>query len=655
MLEAAHDARPQPHDGGEMFSSVEARALSVTALPAVHSRDRPAGLAVDTAQRPRQQVDRLFLLVLLLPLFLWLVGPTGLLFDAPGWIDASVYVGYFLHYDQHLPLMEDHYKVSRLPWILPGYVAYHAAGPLLGNHILQLAVLTFTLGALYLTLRDLLEPRAAFIACTLLGFYPWFLHNGGAPTGGGSYHMTITTCYYLLTNLCLIRCLRSASPAGWALTMGASFACAMHTHLFMVVLAPGLGLCHVLLSSGHTWKRRITAWVIAFQGGVAITFVLACINRLTGGEFLFFLRQIRYTLRLASMGNHWHKEAASWLPKATWLVLPAATVLACSLSWLVLRRLGSKLAVDAARAHDRPRTTAVGALRVVCSLQIPFLLAVAAGCYYEFIKKQTVLDAGYMSAYLIGPMVLALGAFIYLIRPGLDRMTLPWLAGSAVVLMLWPWLLPPTAGGWVWKTLWKAAPVTQYGASLSLTGVASIGILAMYCFRRSAMGILLGLACIGAANGLDLHLHEKSRGSAHLTRDTFEFVIEADAFTASLDPSLSDIKYWFDREETAYSGSVPIRPARIFDNYVSTRCWFGNLFGGYPSPIPEKVGREHLGSFRRLAILSTSTHHARYAERFESRFRELGKNLTLQASRRFQHGDLDVTMTVFWIGKPPDG
>jgi hypothetical protein len=598
---------------------------TLTPAQPLHERFIPAERARSfSGIRP----DWMLVLVLLLPLLLAATGPAGLFFDGPGWIDASVYVGYFLHYSQHLPMFDGYYKISRLPWILPGYLAYHAFGPLVGNYVLQLTILIVSLAALYLTLRQLLDGRSAFVACALLGFYPWFHGNGG-----WSYHMTITTCYYLLTHLCLVRCTRSAQSFGWALGMGAAFACALHTHLFMAVLAPGLALCHVLLSQGQTWKRRFATWSIAGLGGVAVTLAFCCINRFSGGEFLFFMRQINYTLWLASHGNHWHRPVVSWLPIATWLCLPAATIVACMLTWIVLWRT---------RGARQP-------VRIIAGLQVQFLLALAAGCYYEFVKLQTVLDAGFMAAYLIGPMILALGAFFCVMESGLARMKPALLAAVAVLLLIAPLLLAPTAGDWLWKTLWAAVPITQTWGSLSLTGVALVGIISLWVLRRFPVGIVAALAFIGLANGLDLRMHQTTRERLRLSRDCFDFEIEADAFTAAIDPSLHDVKYWFDRKETVATASGPLRLEQVFDSFVATRCWLGNLFGGYQNPTPEEVSLKQLGAFHRIAILSAADDHAGYCGRMERRFGQLGKSLIREASQRFRHGELDVSMTVYGI------
>ena len=76
-------------------------------------------------------MDRFLLFPLLAPAVLLAAGNDAFGFDPPGYLDSFVYVGYFWHYPEHLWVFDDNsnYKISRLPWILPGYVLHALAGP----------------------------------------------------------------------------------------------------------------------------------------------------------------------------------------------------------------------------------------------------------------------------------------------------------------------------------------------------------------------------------------------------------------------------------------------------------------------------------------------------------------------------------------------
>src|SRR4051794_13820009 len=77
------------------------------------------------------------------------------LLDAGG-EDNWVYIKYFhVWANPHRELreaMDQHYKATRLPWIVPGFLAYRLFGPFLGTYVLHyvmlvLGALAFWLGA----------------------------------------------------------------------------------------------------------------------------------------------------------------------------------------------------------------------------------------------------------------------------------------------------------------------------------------------------------------------------------------------------------------------------------------------------------------------------------------------------------------------------
>src|SRR4029453_3258382 len=106
------------------------------------------------------------------------------------------------------------------------------------------------------------------------------------------------------------------------------------------------------------------------------------------------------------------------------------------------------------------------------------------------------------------------------------------------------------------------------------------------------------LALLGLANSLDGGDLIRSREQAALNRDFFDFAIAADRFTTALDPTLIDMRYWFDNNEAidAQRTGPPLR--YVFNSYVAIHGGMINLFGGWPPPAPEAVETKHLGTFR---------------------------------------------------------
>src|SRR5262245_39020767 len=177
-------------------------------------------------------LDWRILAVLALPLLLLAFGPPGLFFDL-GIFDSFGYVAYFLHYPEHLPVFDDYYKASRLPWVLLGWTAYRVFGPVLGSYALQLSTMMAAVLGCYVAARQAAGKRVAFVAACVLCFYPYFPGNGG-----WNYHMTATIAYYLLAAACLARWAGTGRGVWWGFWAGVAFAASVHTHLYMAVLAP---------------------------------------------------------------------------------------------------------------------------------------------------------------------------------------------------------------------------------------------------------------------------------------------------------------------------------------------------------------------------------------------------------------------------------
>ena len=100
----------------------------------------------------------------------------------------------------------------------------------------------------------------------------------------------------------VVRAARTKSSARAALLAGAFFAAAVHTHLFLVVFAPFVAVLYMAaLPPEETRKlpRILHTTALVIVGGVALTAVLAVVNRATGGAWLFFVPQVDQAMRVA--------------------------------------------------------------------------------------------------------------------------------------------------------------------------------------------------------------------------------------------------------------------------------------------------------------------------------------------------------------------
>lgn len=263
-----------------------------------------------------QKLDPTLITVISLP-FLFLLINGNWLFDSAG-SDNFMYLGYFLHYTEHVPVLEAHHKVSRLPWILPGALFYHLFGPLLGNYLLQLSFLVTALTSLYLTLKSIFNSRTAFISSILLGCYPHFY----APYGW-YYHNLAAITYCFITMLGLTWATKSSHSGKYLFFAGLSYACAVHTNLLALLVGP-LMFFHFLVLNYFGPKRALLRSLSEFvAGGLVITIILGLINYVTGGPFSFFSAQLNYTLWM-SQGNNdtYYRPISTVIGQSYYLILP---------------------------------------------------------------------------------------------------------------------------------------------------------------------------------------------------------------------------------------------------------------------------------------------------------------------------------------------
>jgi hypothetical protein len=318
------------------------------------------------------------------PALLLAAGNQNFGFDPPGWLDPFFYVGYFWHYPEHLPMFDKYYKISRLPWVLPGFVAHHLAGAIAGTYVLMYSTMAAGAVAMYLLVRDATGHAAVAVVVAVA----WGCCTWGHGIGGWNYHMLAAAAYYLAASWLVLRAALGRSPRLASALAGVCLACAIHTHLFMVVLTPLLLLFHVAIVPATTGERlfpRIARdWLLVASGGLGVTVVLGAINAATGGEWLFFMPQVRYTLWLAQPGSNteWVGDPRRWLPSAWYLVLPLLFLVA-----------GVPVLFGRWSAPER---------RILVVLVAQAWMAFVVLCFFQFIRRQTVLDHNYQafSAYI---------------------------------------------------------------------------------------------------------------------------------------------------------------------------------------------------------------------------------------------------------------
>jgi hypothetical protein len=176
------------------------------------------------------------------------------------------------------------------------------------------------------------------------------------------------------------------------------------------------------------------------------------------------------------------------------------------------------------------------------------------------------------------------------------------------------------------------------------------GVLVALRARRSAAGCVACLLLLGLSNGAQssADVFERLR---FRNRESFLFLLDAERFAAGLDPTLQDVKYWYDEREVLPTprGDVPTR--YFFDSFIATRMWLGNLLGGSPVPRIRELGPGHLGASGRVAVLALPANKEEYCRRLTAHFAALGLPLRREAERDFRYEHLAFSMVVYRIQK----
>ena len=98
----------------------------------------------------------------ILPLAFLLLGPFQL-FPPPGWVDAGMYLGYFLDFPRKLAEFGPNYHAMRLPFALTGFLAHRILSPDFANYVLVLGFHYLALFSVYFAVRAR-HSRAAAIS-----------------------------------------------------------------------------------------------------------------------------------------------------------------------------------------------------------------------------------------------------------------------------------------------------------------------------------------------------------------------------------------------------------------------------------------------------------------------------------------------------------
>jgi hypothetical protein len=256
--------------------------------------------------------------------------PIGLLtlndswaFTPPG-IDSWIYYGYFYHLSDFLKAYPDTYFGSRLAWILPGYLLHQTLPPLAANYALRIGLYWVTLGAFYGTTMRLWGRKPALLGSLLMGSYLPFM-----AALGWNYIDGAGIAYTTLTLYCLTYAAQEKNAWMAWLGAGMTFGLALHTNLFLAVLAPPLALYSLglnALAARYSWLKIICFVAL---GALLVTVFLGLLTYAINGNLWFFMPSVRYSQASAeeAAGNLVVADGWEWLLEARHLILYGVALL----------------------------------------------------------------------------------------------------------------------------------------------------------------------------------------------------------------------------------------------------------------------------------------------------------------------------------------
>jgi hypothetical protein len=368
--------------------------------------------------------------LVLIPLVMATVN-SNWLFTPIGYLDPWYNVGYFLHYGD-AAFRTAHYKISRLSWLLPGWVLYLALGPMVANFVLHVGALLVATVFLYLTLSRLVARDLAFLTAVFLTIY--FPFHGSA---GWDYQTTGSGAFYSVTLYCLTRAGQSEVPATSLLAAGVAYAATFHASILFINMVPVL--------AGHFLVARRSAQLpmdlslvlramgLTLAGFLAMTLVLCVINWSVGRHFLFFqpildivFRYVQDTDNVKAWWSPWSswwvvRQVGHWPAGAYYLAVPLATML---VSLLFLGQTPIRAWRD---SGNLPGLFLIG----------QYVLLGAIWTLWQCVG-QTALEPDYFAYPLIIPCVVGLTGLMATGKASVHPAATRWLLPAALLLALVP-------------------------------------------------------------------------------------------------------------------------------------------------------------------------------------------------------------------------
>ena len=455
-----------------------------------------------------------------------------------GDIDPWLYTGYFTNFSYLQHHYGSTYYFSRLPWTIPGLIAFQFATPAAASILLNACLVATSSVSLYFAIRWHYGTVPALLASIALAINPWYFSSVAwdYPDGPAIAYGFLAAAFALRPH---------GSRALNTSLMAASLALSGFTNMSGAPM-----VLSILIFS--LWRSRFSLAALVREGiyivaGVAgATLVLAPVSRMILGYWMFFLPQInlaRYELGTpAVLTNMW--GAGTGFLLTAYHLFPVAFLLLLGLVLLVALRKCNALALPSYLAL------------LACSLLYSF---------QEFVLHGVVLHVAYHSVYLVVPLFIFAGVVFGEVwrNSQLQPMRIP-----ATALVLFAIALP-----WLVNTYRQRLFTASLWSGMFLAGALTIILVASWRwapsgFRVAISLLLMPLLFVGPARESSLYT-SSSPGNG----DNFRALMAFNELLKPRVPLERRAVFWADRDERDYNLFVSAQSLWIFGGFDFSRAF----------------------------------------------------------------------------------
>jgi 4-amino-4-deoxy-L-arabinose transferase-like glycosyltransferase len=347
--------------------------------------------------------------LVLVPLAVLTLGPFQL-FPPLGWVDAGMYLSYFLDFPRKLAEFGPNYHAMRLPFTLTGFFVHRIFSPKFANYVLVLGFHYLALFSVYYAVRARQSRAVAVSAALFLALNPLWIATvtRGYVDGPGM-------AFLFASLACLAN--RGGAISVRAGTVLAGVLAALSAFCNAIAgIVTILAILSWLYAEGISWRELRRTALHGIAGVAVATGVLSLISWLMKGPFFFFYVNVYFgSQALSGFGVNYLVPRGEWMPSAYRLALPIA-FLCAGLSVLLAKWRG---------ASSTPLLTA-GCATIVLTV-IWFLL-------WDFgIGSSTLQFAHYGGYFIPGQCLVFAGLAAVLLSKDDAQAKLNWAEAGALV------------------------------------------------------------------------------------------------------------------------------------------------------------------------------------------------------------------------------